>query len=537
MTRPTKDIGDDMTARYQAMLATAMTLANGNVRAQAAGWRQIVDILAQAGDALDPSLRAEALARLSHLRPAIDDAERRFTAASLAGRTRDAAVVALFAADGAAVAAPLLSRVTLSDDDWETILPAMPSASRNILRNRRDLSNRAVRMLATFAPGDLALASTGAAPAIPGATQIRDLVDRIAAFRQRVPIPSASQPGVARAEHFVFEAGSDGVIDWVEPIPREALVGISLAHAASAGGVGVDGGAAGAWRRRAPVRDARLCIAGDGPAAGDWRFSAAPVFASADGRFLGYRGEGRRPLPGEQAATGEDAPLVGIAPDSIRQLIHELRTPLNAIQGFAEMIDGQILGPAAHYYREHATRIVEEARRLVALVDDLDTAARIDGGQAADPAITTDAGSIVEEVADRHRIALAARGVDLAVRTESVAVAIAPQLVERMTARLLASAAGLAAAGETVTMTLAAGNGHALYSVSRPVVLAGRDERALLDPDYTPDGDWPDAPLLGLGFTLRLVGRLATQSGGSLAIRPDRFDLSLPTPHVCATAL
>ena len=44
--------------------------------------------------------------------------------------------------------------------------------------------------------------------------------------------------------------------------------------------------------------------------------------------------------------------------DALRELIHELRTPLTAIIGFAEIIDGQYLGPAEHSYRERAAEIV-----------------------------------------------------------------------------------------------------------------------------------------------------------------------------------
>ena len=64
--------------------------------------------------------------------------------------------------------------------------------------------------------------------------------------------------------------------------------------------------------------------------------------------------------------------------DSLRQLIHELRTPLNAIIGFAEMIEGQYMGPAAAAYRGRAAEIMEQARGLLGAVDDLDTAARIE---------------------------------------------------------------------------------------------------------------------------------------------------------------
>src|SRR3546814_10528108 len=64
------------------------------------------------------------------------------------------------------------------------------------------------------------------------------------------------------------------------------------------------------------------------------------------------------------------------SPDAIRQMTHELRTPLNAIVGFAEMIDRQMLGPAAQGYRDRAQDILADAHRLLAAIDDMDAAAR-----------------------------------------------------------------------------------------------------------------------------------------------------------------
>jgi hypothetical protein len=106
-----------------------------------------------------------------------------------------------------------------------------------------------------------------------------------------------------------------------------------------------------------------------------------------------------------------------------------------------------------------------------------------------------------------------------------------------MVARLLASAIGLAGEGETIAVTLdPAGESGVRLLVSRPARLDGRDERALLDPGYGPDGDWPDAPLLGLGFSLRLVRNLAVAAGGALDILPEAFVLSLPATAEAARA-
>lgn len=531
-----------MSGRFDTMLATAMGLGTGGALARAASWRQIVDIVAQAGSSLDHAAHRGAFERLAALRDEVPVADRRMAAASLAGRTSNPLVAVLFARDLPAVAAPFLARVDLSVFDWQQAIPAMPAAARNILRNRRDLPQEATDILGRFAPADLTLPSTGVVAEelpISGVTQIRDLVDRIAAYRQRVPMPQAQAPSLSAAQSdipeggisdgFAFETMIDGTIDWVDGVEREAVVGLTIAEAATFGVAGVDGQAAGAWRRRAPFRDARLVVAGLGRAGGDWLISAAPLFNPRDGRFCGYRGDARRPRHDEHV--GGPSQIGGISPDSLRQLVHELRTPLNAIHGFAEMIDKQMLGPAALRYRERARAIMGEADRLVAMVDDLDTTARLDAGRLeVETANDADIAAIASRVAAQHRPTLAARGIELSIDNPSfvLPVAAASTTVERMIARLLAASTAVATPGERVTAEVVARADAVVFAVSRPSVLMGRDEAALLDPGYGPDGDWPDAPLLGLGFTLRLVARLASQVGGSLSILPDRFALALP---------
>ena len=89
-----------------------------------------------------------------------------------------------------------------------------------------------------------------------------------------------------------------------------------------------------------------------------------PAFEPADGRFAGYRGVARREEAMPPPAGSVPAPP---SPDhdSLREMVHEIKTPLNAIIGFAEIIDGQYLGPAHRSYRERAAEIVGQARTLL----------------------------------------------------------------------------------------------------------------------------------------------------------------------------
>ncbi len=516
------------------MLATAMRLARDPAPGSAnAAWRQIVDILAQAGDRFDDDARTVAVAELDRLRSAVPVADRRLAAASLAGRTADIGVVAIFGADLPGVAAPVLAGAKLDGAAWEHLIPGLPAASRNILRNRRDLPETAVALLGRYASGDLALPDNTPTPeeTASGVTQIRDLVDRIAAYRQRAP-RAAPEPAAVDDTGFVFETTLDGVIDWVEGCAREAVVGLSIAEPAPLGAGGVDGQAVGAWRRRAPVSDARLLVGGVGSAAGDWLISATPLFNPADGRFCGYRGTARRPGPGDRS--GGEARM-SLDPDALRQLVHELRTPLNAVQGFAQMIDRQMLGPAALRYRERARAIVADTERLVTMVEDLDAAARLDAGRVHEtPATSSGFADLVERAVSPYRSVLATRGVELATVHAATSADAECAGAARMIDRLVAAVAGVAGPGEVVRLETKAGSDTMSLSLPRPNALIGRGERQLLDPGQGDHEAWPDAPLLGLGFTLRLISRMAREAGGRLVILADRFELILPrvTPSV-----
>lgn len=117
------------------------------------------------------------------------------------------------------------------------------------------------------------------------------------------------------------------------------------------------------------------------------RASGVPVMA-ADGRLLGYRGSASDITEREQerarlADALRQAEAANTAKSSfLAQMSHELRTPLNAIIGFAELISGQVFGPAAgERYRAYAGDILSSGRHLLALVNDLLDLGRIEAGQ------------------------------------------------------------------------------------------------------------------------------------------------------------
>jgi signal transduction histidine kinase len=540
--------------RFDDMIATVLAQPEANPSARAAKWRQLVDLLAQrrSGDAGREAGRA--VEWLRSTRDTLDAGSRQAVARSLAGRRVSPAIVAFFAEDKPAVAAPLIGGALLSTGEWLDVLPGLGQSARALLRHRRDLAPEVEQALASFGSADFALSGTvaQAAPAaqsaapLPdssGETQIRELVARIENFRRQREA-SVAQPlaaaAPAQAEEFQWESGADGIIIWVEGAPRGPLIGQSIASIAERGQFGVDGQAAGAFEKRAPFRDARFSVAGSGAASGDWRISGVPFFDPVHGNFLGYRGSARRPRVDEVAPAAHPARdgLFGtnLPADSLRQLIHELRTPLNAIVGFAEMIDGQYMGPAAATYRGRAAEIMEQASRLLSAVDDLDTAARLETRRISVDEASVDAVALLCRLHDAYERVARQRGSRIAIEIEHNLPPARVELgtAERMFARMLAATIGLAAEGETIAATMGLaeiGAGKMLcLAIDRPRAIAGLHEAALLDPGYSPEGDWPGAPALGLGFALRLVRNLAEAVGGTLTVGDQRFALYLP-PH------
>lgn len=543
--------------RFDDMVATVLAQPRNGVPARIAVWRQLVDLLGQRGSQGETGQSDAAYSLLENWRDEMPVAVRAESAQALAGRSLPQRLVAFFAQDRPEIAAPVVMHARLAAADWIAMLPAMRPSTRSLLRHRRDLDPPVAGALARFGAADMILeTSVAAESAIPadrgeveldaaGHAQIRNLVERIEAFRRDRVAPAGALPAEAVAEvvsEFRFEAGPDGVINWVEGAPRGPLIGQTIAFSADALDCGVDGHAAGAFRQRAPFRDARLIVAGQGAAAGAWRISAVPFFTDSDGRFAGYRGMARRPRRDEEAAIhapqGEGLFGSSLAPDSLRQLIHELRTPLNAIAGFAEMIERQLLGPVSASYRDRASTITGEAANLLRAVDDLDAAARSETGGTMLAPQSVDGAAILERLHDEYASQADARGVKVAISIDENLPPLAadPIAAERMIERLLAAAVGLAGPGETIAIRCVPERGEASVAMifARPALLIGKSESELLDPGYSPDGDWPDAPALGLGFALRLVGNIAREAEGSLTIEAENFVLRLPAKDASA---
>jgi signal transduction histidine kinase len=530
-------------------------------------WRQLTDLIGRRRAAPD----AKAIEQLRAIRARVPARIRAASARSLAFANPPAALVRLFAEDEPTVAAPVIAAARLTHEEWGAMLPDLPPASRSLLRHRRDLPAETVRALDSFGRSDFALPrpdgvpqsepepATSAieapapvasivperpivsdtrqraesppsalandaspAPAPRGPFQIADLVARIDAYQRdhgglgRPPRAIASDGPI---DHFCFETDATGTIRWVDGAPREPLIGVLL----GTGSAQVDGVVSGAFRRRASFADARLVISGASSAAGQWQLSATPAFDPGSGRFTGYRGVARRPRADQRA---EPMAKTGPSPEALRALVHELRTPTNAISGFAEMIEAQVLGPAPDAYRERAAVIRHDTHDLIAAIDDVDTAARIEqDALVLRPGVVEVAPLLERAARDLEPLMLLRQSVvDIDSGAPGLAIAGDEVAVARLISRLMALAVGASGIGERIAIRAWSKDGQARIAVERPRAFAAWPGEALL----SLEGEDQEGTLLGTAFGLRLARNLASELGGSLKIGEQRLTLRLP---------
>ncbi len=77
---------------------------------------------------------------------------------------------------------------------------------------------------------------------------------------------------------------------------------------------------------------------------------------------------------------------------------HDLRTPLNAIQGFAQMIEGETLGPVGDArYREYAKDIHDSGKLLVRMIDDILDLSKVEAGKYKLSETTVDPCEVIQK--------------------------------------------------------------------------------------------------------------------------------------------
>jgi len=502
--------------RFDDRLMTVLDQPAIDPHDRAVRWRQLVDLVARSGAQSGNPLVEQALQLIRSDRDNVDENLRSAAARAIASLPLPFDLVALFASDSLAVSAPVLAAARLGAAERQQLMALADPETRNFIQTLHPdgavepAPSAPARRRGDEKPLLQRQEDQPRGTAIPSISDVVARIERLRRSRGQQPVlppmdGQLLQPTGSPAL-FRWECGPSGEIAWVEGAPRGALVGRSIARAED--GEGVDQDVERAFAMRSPFHDGHLSMAGDGVLAGEWKISGVPAFEPTSGRFAGYRGialrEGAAPAP---AGLGAFAPA---DPDSLRELVHEIKTPLNAIIGFAEIIDGQYLGPADRSYRTRAAEIVSQAKLLLSAIDDLDFAAKLQADRDR-PGGGTDLALLLEQIAAGMR---AAGGggpqLEFAIATKRTRCALEPALAERLVTRFCDAAVSAAPAAAQLLLHLDNGPGRCVLWVAE----AGRRKA---------NGDPAD-----LSFGMRLVRGLARIAGGDLTTAKRRIALELP---------
>ena len=520
--------------RFDDRLLTVLNQPASDRHDAAVRWRQLVDLVARAGPNSASPVVARALESIRDDGPNVDENLRAAAARAIAALPLPLGLLEYFASDRLSVSAPVLAAATLEPAQWRALLATADAETRRFVETLHPEITSApppAELTETLVEPETEKPKTRRAPpppepsaGPPAGPSLSEVVARIERRRRHRglqredragPAPRPVQAGAPML--FRWECGPGGDIAWVEGAPRGALIGRSIARVPDNEGNHLDEDVVRAFAMRAPFRDGTLVLAGDGAVSGEWKITGVPAFEPTDGRFAGYRGIALRDAP---AAAPRDTLEILSDPDSLRELVHEIKTPLNAIIGFAEIIDGQYLGPADRRYRERAAEIVAQARILLGAIDDLDFAAKVHSAQRGEGR-RVDLGEQLDRTADSLRAMAAERKVELEIaRAQRIpAAAVEPELADRLIFRLCSAVIGAAEAGEKLRLSVDQSGENCRFSISRPAALRALTDAQLFDARSDAAED---------SFSLRLVRGLARIAGGNLATSRAGFTLVFP---------
>ncbi|MFA7596458.1 MAG: histidine kinase dimerization/phospho-acceptor domain-containing protein [Novosphingobium sp.] len=561
---------------FDDRLATVLRSGASGERAARTQYRQLLDLIGTLpANAIGITLQS-GYERLEELARMIPAAERAAIIRDQGIRLANPRLVARLAEQEAEVATAAMASARLTQEDWLALIPALPVRARGLLRHRKNLGGEAEKLLARLGIRDLVLtgpASTilddharilepqwiePAEPAGPAETEEPDqkiapvaddpagredqeaigaIVRRIEAFRRareslsppngpdspRLPLGERqeSDPG-ALPRAFDFETNAHGHIAWTDPSVAPMAVGLRLGIGDNHAPARLDPASGRAMRDHLPINAGTLAIDGAPAISGLWRIDATPRFDLPEGNFTGYCGRLRR-KPTQPLQPAENG-----AAHRMRELLHELRTPVNAIQGFAEVIQQQVFGPAPHEYRALAATIAGDAARILAGFDELDRLARLESDTLELEPGQHDFTAALRAIVAQLTPFLDARsgGISLWGDDEATPVPLAKVEADRVAWRLLATLCGAMTAGEQLDIHVAREPDRVIFAFELPAALADRDDIFSAAPRSASQAI--TAGLFGSGFAFRLARAEARAVGGGMAREGDTLQLWFP---------
>jgi len=213
---------------------------------------------------------------------------------------------------------------------------------------------------------------------------------------------------------------------------------------------------------------------------------------------------------------------------------HELRTPLNAIIGFSEVLAERMFGDINDRQAEYLGDILESARHLLALINDILDLSKIEAGKIELDLAELDVARVldntlllVRERAQRRSLALVA-----AVAPDLEAIVADERKFKQVVLNLLSNAIKFTPPGGTITLRAVGVGDGVEVSVSDTGVGISTADQALVFEEFRQVGA-ADRKSEGTGLGLAISRRFVELHGGSIRVdsevgRGSTFTVRLP---------
>ncbi len=208
--------------------------------------------------------------------------------------------------------------------------------------------------------------------------------------------------------------------------------------------------------------------------------------------------------------------------DFLAMMSHELRTPLNAINGFSEIMQHEVYGPAGHpKYREYAGDIHRSGTRLLAIINTILDLSKIEAGKMDLHETEFSLRDLMQD-AQRELFAQASlEGIQLQAAERSCDVLVVGDhgLITQAAANLLSNAVKFTHEGGCITTEIRCyGDGRVGVSVGDTGIGMAADEIPVALSEFEQIESTLTRRYAGTGLGLPLARRIMREHGGDLEI-------------------
>jgi PAS domain S-box-containing protein len=221
--------------------------------------------------------------------------------------------------------------------------------------------------------------------------------------------------------------------------------------------------------------------------------------------------------------------------DFLAVMSHELRTPLNAILGYADLLDAGVAGPLADPQRAFVTRGRDAARRLLTLVEDVLSFAKLEAGRVAIQAAPVPVRALVGSAAEVVAPQAAQRGLSLTVDAPPPALLVRAdgERAGQVLLNLLSNALKFTPPGGRVALRVAPDEAWVRVHVEDTGVGVAPEQHERIFEPFVQVGGGLTRASEGTGLGLAISRELARAMGGDVTVESapgagSTFTLVLP---------